>query len=171
MTVAEYERLPNRPGGHWELHHGEPVFVPFPIHAHKVLQRRIRKLLEPICEPRGYVVDSDYAYKPLRQHELWGANVAVVSGLRDEQTIDWLDGSPELIIEVQSNTTAELDDKAVTTLAGEGAVEFWIINPDSATVTAHTKNESDVHAYGHDDVLHLAYFGGASISVFDIFEK
>ena len=56
MTLAEYERLPAHPGSRWELHHGKAVFVAFPVHA----------------------------YKPLRDHELWGADVAVVSSLHDK---------------------------------------------------------------------------------------
>jgi len=40
-------------------------------------------------------------------------------------------GSPELVIEVKSpsNTKDELHDRAMTTLAGDGAVEFWIVDP------------------------------------------
>jgi hypothetical protein len=32
-----------------------------------------------------------------------------------------------------------MHDKAMTTLAGSGAVEFWIVDLDSRTVTVHAK--------------------------------
>lgn len=58
----------------------------------------------------------------------------------------WLEGSPELVIEVKSpgNSKAELHDKAMTTLAGSGSVEFWIVDPPAQTVTVYTKT-SGVH--------------------------
>jgi Uma2 family endonuclease len=51
-------------------------------------------------------------------------------------------GSPELVIEVESpsNTHPELHDKAMTTLAGDGAVEFWIVDPKNVTVKVYSKS-------------------------------
>jgi Uma2 family endonuclease len=51
----------------------------------------------------------------------------------------WLDGSPELVIEVKSpsNGKTELQDKAMTTLAG-GAGEFWIVDYEKRTVTVYS---------------------------------
>ena len=65
LTVEEYEKIPDPPGGRYELHHGELVFVTYPVHQHKALQRRLRKLLEPMAEPRGFIVDTEYPYRPL----------------------------------------------------------------------------------------------------------
>jgi Uma2 family endonuclease len=170
LTVADYEKLLERPGGHWELHHGEPVFVTFPKRRHKDLQRRIRKLLEQLCEPNGYVVDTEYPYKPLPEHEVWGADIAVVSDSRHDRITNWLDGSPELVIEVRSrsNTKAELHDKAMTTLAGEDSIEFWIIDPAPQTVTVYNK-KSGMHLYTADQAVPLPYFGGQHLFIRDIF--
>lgn len=101
------------------------MFVTYPVRQHKDLQRRLRKLLEPMAEPRGFIVDTEYPYRPLPENEVWGADVACVSESRD-QVAKWLEGSPELVIEVRSpsNTKAELHDKAMTTLAGAGSIEF-----------------------------------------------
>src|SRR5438105_2324955 len=138
LTVEEYERIPDPPGGRYELHHGEAVFVTYPVRRHKDLQRRLRKLLEPMAEPRGFIVDTEYPYRPLPENEVWGADVACVSGPRN-RVEKWLVGSPELVIEVKSpsNTKAELHDKAMTTLAGAGSVEFWIVDPKTSTVTVY----------------------------------
>jgi Uma2 family endonuclease len=50
-------------------------------------------------------------------------------------------GSPELVIEVKSpsNTNPDLHDKAMTTLAGEGAVEFCIVDPNTRTVRVYSR--------------------------------
>ncbi|MDR3702771.1 MAG: Uma2 family endonuclease [Candidatus Sulfopaludibacter sp.] len=57
-------------------------------------------------------------------------------------------GSPELVSEVKSpsNTKQDLYDKAMTTLAGGGAGEFWIVDPNTTSVTVYSKT-SGVHVY------------------------
>ena len=148
FTVEEYEQIPDPPGGHYELHHGELVFVTYAVRQHKALQRWLRKMLEPLAEPKGYVVDTEYPYRPLPENEVWAADVACVKQSRDDSTEKWLMGSPELVIEVKSpsNTKPELHDRAMTTLAGEGAVEFWVVDAKTASVTVYSK-ATGVHIY------------------------
>ena len=149
FTAEEYERIPNPPGGRYELHHGELVFMTYPLRQHKDLQRRLRKMLEPIAELHGFLVDTEYPYRPLPESEVWAADVACLRQSRNDSAEKWLIGSPELVIEVKSpsNTRDELSDKAMTTLAGDGAVEFWIVDPKTTSVAVYTKT-SGVHVYG-----------------------
>ena len=158
ITVEEYERIPDPPGGRYELHHGEVAFVTYPVWEHKDLQRRLRKLLETMAEPLGFIVDTVYPYRPFPENEVWGADVACVSGPR-YRVKKWLEGSPELVIEVKSpsNTKAEMHDKAMTTLAGAGAVEFWIVDAETRTVLVHRK-DSGMGVYGADDNVPLPMF-------------
>jgi Uma2 family endonuclease len=148
LSVEEYERIPDPPGGRYELHHGELVLVTYPVRQHKDLQRRLRKMLEAVAEPCGFLVDTEYPYRPLPESEVWAADVVCLARSRNESTEKWLMGSPELAIEVKSpsNTKHELHDKAMTTLAGEGAVEFWIVDPKTATVAVYSKT-AGVHVY------------------------
>ena len=122
ITVEEYERIPDPPGGRYELHHGELVFVTYPIRRHKDLQRRLRKTLEQMAEPLGFLVDTEYPYRPLPENEVWGADVACVKDERDLAESKWLIGSPELVIEVKSPSMAEMQIKAMTTLADRKSV-------------------------------------------------
>jgi Uma2 family endonuclease len=160
-TVEQYERIPDPPGGRYELHHGELVFVTYPVRHHKELQRRFRKLLEPMVETQGFLVDTEYPYRPLPEHEVWGADVACVREERDAAETKWLNGSPEIVIEVKSpsNTKAELSDKAMTTLNGEGAIEFWIVDAKAVTVTVHTRKGMSVYHAGQS--VPVAIFAGA----------
>jgi Uma2 family endonuclease len=159
ITVEEYERIPDPPGGRYELHHGEVAFVTYPVWEHKDLQRRLRKLLELMAEPLGYIVDTEYPYRPFPENEVWGADVACVSGPR-YRVKKWLEGSPELVIEVKSpsNTKAEMHDKAMTTLAGPGALEFWIVDAETRTVLVHRK-ASGMRLYRADEAVPLPMFG------------
>lgn len=141
FTVEEYEQIPDPPGGRYELHHGELVFVTYPVRQHGDLQHRLQKLLDPDADKNGFLVRIEYPYRPLPESEVWGADVACLRQLRHRAVDKWLLGSPELVIEVKSpsNSHAELHDKAMTTLAGDGAVEFWIVDPKTATVRVYNK--------------------------------
>jgi len=148
FTAEEYERIQNPPGGRYELHHGELVYMTYPLRQHKDLQRRLRNMLEPVAELHGLLVDTEYPYRPLPESEVWAADVACLAQSRNDSAEKWLIGSPEMVIEVRSpsNTRDELSDKAMTTLAGEGAVEFWIVDPKTTSVAVYTKT-SGVHVY------------------------
>ena len=163
ITVEEYERIPDPPGGRYELHHGEVTFEPFPVWEHKDLQRRLRKLLEAMAEPLGFIVDTEYPYRPFPENEVWGADVACVSEPR-YRVKKWLEGAPELVIEVKSpsNTKAEMHDKAMTTMAGAGAVEFWIVDAETRAVVVHRK-ASGMSVYGAGESVPLPLFGGAIV--------
>jgi Uma2 family endonuclease len=169
ITVEEYERIPDPPGGRYELHHGEVVFMTFPVRQHKELQRRLRRVLESLPGAEGYIVDMEFPYRPLPENEVWGADVACVSGTRYEAIEKWLEGSPELVIEVKSpsNTQAEMYDKAMTTLAGAGAAEFWIVDPETRTVLVHRK-ASGMRIFGADEAVPLLMFD-ARIALSELF--
>ena len=164
ITVEEYERIPDPPGGRYELHHGEVAFVTFPVRQHKELQRRLRRMLEALPGAQGYIVDTEFPYRPLAENEVWGADVACLSAARYDSIDKWLEGSPELVIEVKSpsNTKAEMHDKAMTTLAGTGAAEFWVVDAETKTVLIHRKS-SGMRVYGADEAAPLPIFGSRII--------
>jgi Uma2 family endonuclease len=162
FTVEEYEQIPDPPGGRYELHHGELVLVTYPVRQHRDLRRRLRKMLESILEARGYLVDTGYPYRPLPENEVWAADVGCVKQSRHDGAEKWLIGSPELVIEVKSpsNSKHELYDKAMTTLAGEGAIEFWIADAVKLSVTGYSKS-AGVHIYRVPEPVPLPVFEGA----------
>jgi hypothetical protein len=65
------------------------------------------------------------------------------------------------VIEVKSpsDTKAEMHDKAMTTLVGDGAVEFWIVDAVSRTVLVHTK-ASGMRVYNGGEAVPVPMFGG-----------
>jgi Uma2 family endonuclease len=87
---------------------------------HFLIQRNLRLLLTPFAEA-GSCVETEVAYRPLPEHELWVADVAYVSAerFREADLDDNIRGAPELIVEVlsPSNTAAEIDEKARISLA------------------------------------------------------
>lgn len=171
LTIEDLEAIPDPPGGRYELHHGEAVFVSFPDKKHKELQRRLRKLLEEFvatAKAQG-VVDTEFPYRPFPEHELWGADVAWCSQARYDRVERWLEGSPELVIEVKSpsNTKQELHDRAMTAIAG-GAQEFWIVDLDKQVVVVYERS-SGMSQYSTGQAVPVSMFD-ARIKVDQLFE-
>jgi len=106
----------------------------------------------------------------LPENEVWGADVATIRLQRHAAVDNWLLGSPELVIEVKSpsNSKEELHDKPMTTLAGEGAVEVWIVDLKAETVTVYSKT-TGMHVYSGRDILSPAITGLALCTVADLF--
>jgi Uma2 family endonuclease len=172
MTVAEYEQIPERNEGfYYELHHGELVKVYFPKPRHYKLQRRLRRLLESPAGDAG-VVDTEFAFRPLPEHEVWAADVAFVSKERWDQIKDnYLQGAPELVIEVlsPSNTMEEMLDKEKTCLEG-GCREFWLVNEKRRQVKVTTP-DGVTKTYHEGQQIPLTLFGTGSLAVSAIFTE
>jgi len=61
---------------------------------------------------------------------------------------------------VDSITKDELHDKAMTTLAGDGAVEFWIVDPRSASVTVYSRT-AGVQLYSTPATVPVPFMEGS----------
>jgi Uma2 family endonuclease len=151
MTFAEYEQIPNPPGGIYELRHGELVKVSYPKYPHVRAQSQLHSLLASAAGAVG-TVTLEVPYRPLPEYECWGADVAYISKARWDSIDEYLLGAPELVIEVlsPSNTAAEMLDKRNLCLAN-GSREFWVVDtkyrlvdvstPDGLTVTYKSGQE------------------------------
>ena len=172
MTVEEFRKLPEDAGPvYHELRHGEIVPVTRPKYKHYAIQRRIRRLLEEWA-PLGGVVDTEFAFRPFPEHELRVADVAYVSGEREDaiDPEDNLRGAPDIVIEVlsPSNSAAEIYNKEKLCLEN-GAREFWTVDlelrqvkvaaPDGKTLTWREGQEIPLPLFGSE----------AGVKVDDIF--
>ena len=55
-------------------------------------------------------------------------------------------------------------------LAGEGAVEFWIVDPKTQSVTVYNK-KSGIHIYTIEHAVPLPYLHDQRLLVSEIFQK
>ncbi len=165
MTFAEYEQLPNPPGGRYELRHGELAVVTYPLFPHVRAQRQLRRLLENAAGDTG-IVHTEMPFRPLPEHECWAADVAYISKARWEAADRYFFGAPELVIEVLSpaNTAREMRARERICL-GNGSLEFWVVNTDRQEVDVATPGGRIVYRSGQEIPL---FFGGA-IAVDEIF--
>jgi Uma2 family endonuclease len=170
ITVAEFEQMPDPPGGYLELHHGEVVKMAYPKHGHTMDQYRLLRLLEPMAGDTG-VVQVEVPYRPLQEYEDWRADVAYVSRERWYGTPrdGYLQGAPELVIEVlsPSNTVPELREKKNLCLRN-GSREFWTVDSDQREVDVSTPDGRTV-TYRSGQEIPIFFAPGRSLRVDDIF--
>lgn len=149
MTVEEFDRIPDPPGARLELRHGVTYLVTYPRRNHIDLQDRLRDLLRAAF-PEA-TVRIEMPFRPAPQHELWAADVGVVSRERWAATTDagWLTGSPDLVVEVvsPSNTAEEMHDRERTCLEG-GAGAFWVVYPKTRTVAVTARDAAYTYRIG-----------------------
>lgn len=138
MTFEEYLKIPDPPGYRCELHHGELVKVPFPLHGHFRTQAELRKLLERNAG-EGFIVTTVLPFKPAPEYECWRADVACLSKARWDAIKDYLSGAPDLVVEVLSewDTAQAVFDKRRLCLE-TGSREFWVVDVDLREVDVST---------------------------------
>ncbi|MBZ5622666.1 MAG: Uma2 family endonuclease [Acidobacteriia bacterium] len=170
MTVEEFDKLPETGPFYYELHKGELVQVPRPNHGHYRTQHQLRRLLETAAGDSG-IVETEFAFRALPEHEFRVADVAYVSQERWDQIDpkDNLRGAPDLVIEVlsPSNTAAEMSKRERLCLEN-GCREFWVVDADLRQVKVSTP-DGITTTYRDGQEIPLRLFGSASLKVNAIF--
>ena len=170
LTVDEFRGLPEDKGAvYYELRHGEVVAVVRPKLKHALVQNNLRELLRQFAEPGSYL-DTEVAFRPLPEHELWVADVAYVSAerFRTADPEDNIRGAPDLVIEVlsPSNTAAEMYERERVCLAN-GARKFRVVDADRRQVKVTTPDGRTVTRQGGDEIP-LPFGDRACLNVDDI---
>jgi Uma2 family endonuclease len=169
LTVEEFAKIKDPPGGHYELHHGELVFVTPPKFRHLLLQNHLVSLLKRICI--GWFVSMEFPFRPLPEYEVWVADVAMVSDhrFRTISMEDWLEGSLDLVVEVlsPSNTVQEMNDRERICFDG-GCTEFWVVDPYLQTIRVSTR-DGIARTYKIGDEIPLDRFAPARLAVAEVF--
>jgi Uma2 family endonuclease len=170
VTFEEFQKLPDPPGGHYELHHGQIVFMPPRKRVHAIIQQGLANLLTPMAHGKGFVT-VEFPFRPQPECECWEADVGFVTKERWENTQDYLAGAPELTIEVRSpsNTDAEILDRLEVCLSN-GCVAFWVVDSKRRLVHVTGVDRKTV-TYDCSMSVPLPEPLGGSIPVAAIFEE
>jgi Uma2 family endonuclease len=130
MTAGEFLTLPVSNLPH-ELIHGEEIMSPSPTLRHQIVSSRLFKLIERLI-PNGVVfyapvdvyLDEENVVQP---DVLWIAEGSVCKPVQDK----YLQGAPDLIVEIFSPGTALRDKKDKFRLYEKfGVREYWMVDPD-----------------------------------------
>src|SRR5271165_4530632 len=114
MSFEDFEKLPDPPSGHLELHHGHVTHIPPRRLSHAVIQQTLSDLLQPAARGKGFLT-IEFPFRPEPEYEAWQADVAFVRKDRLERSAgaDYFMGAADLVIEVlsASNTMDEINDR------------------------------------------------------------
>ena len=172
VTVAEFMQLPDRNGVRLELHHGHVIEAPPATSDHAEIQDRIAKALEGIAAS-GWSIRTELAFRPKPEHEVWEADVGVMTRDRWEHAVAekaYLLGAPEIVIEVlsPSNRASEMYDRERTCLEG-GCQEFWVVDPKTQQIRV-TSPDGVTRPYRSGEHVPVPMLGG-SIAVDAVFAQ
>jgi Uma2 family endonuclease len=134
VSPKEFAQLPDEPGKQ-ELSNGELVVVPPPKFIHQKLSRRLYDALHACLEATGagevwYEAGFQLGPATIRQPD-----VAVVLGHRRAPDDEWLQGAPDIAIEVLSpGNSAEDIELKISQYLASGAKSVWIVSPKAKQV-------------------------------------
>src|SRR5262249_31698315 len=136
---------------------------------HYLIQRRLRSLLEQPAGESG-IVEIEFAFRALPEHEYRRADVAYVSFERCRKTEPdgYFQGAPDLAIEVlsPSNTATEILDKEKLCLEN-GCLQFWVVDMDRCQIKVSTP---DGHTITYKSGQEIPILFGGVLSVSAVFE-
>lgn len=152
LTYDDLCETPND-GQRYEIIDGELVVTPSPVPRHQDLVTVVISLLTAFVGPRrlGKVLSGPIDVK-ISEYTILVPDLIFVSA--DRLAIigpTYVDGGPDLVVEVLSPSTRRRDLVQKPALyAAAGVREYWQIDPDSESITINTLRDGRYHAVPAD---------------------
>jgi Uma2 family endonuclease len=144
LTVAEYKILPET-GPRYQLVEGDLYMAPAPNRQHQSISRNLEYILMRYLEdhPIGELYDAPFDVY-LSNVDVFQPDILFVSEQNGRILTDaGAEGAPDLVIEILSPKTRQLDlVQKRRVYAREGVRELWIIDPEPQTVTIYRFEEN-----------------------------
>ena len=172
-TYADYENLPE--GAPYQLIGGNLVMTPAPVPYHQIVSINIEfELLKFVRQRKlGEVLDAPIDVY-FSETETYQPDIIFISKERlfiiGEKKIE---GSPDLVIEILSSSTAKYDMKHKKDIYEQSGVkEYWIVNPFDKSVEVFENSSQGFILFEKvklEGVVNSKLLDGFHISLKDIF--
>lgn len=177
-TIADFMRLENPPGYHYELIEGVLSMSPSPNLPHQravgTLYRRLsafvekRRLGEVFIAPLDVVIDKGKTQTVVEPDIIFVSNErkAILNQLANIQ------GTPDLLVEVLSPGSRRRDRKEKFDLyMSRNVLEYWLVDPDEGTIEVWVQHKKafvkkGTHRRGHR--ARSQVLAGFSVAVSDV---
>ena len=172
LTYEDYAKTPD--DERWELIDGELFISPSPKRAHQRSQMTLGSRMSFFADENDLgEVYSDFDVV-LSDTDTVRPGLLFVSKERLHIiTADNVQGAPDLVVEIRSESTARRDWTTKRALyERHGVKEYWLVDPEAATVAVLLLDEGELKVtgvYGEGDTLSSAVMSGFSIVLADIF--
>lgn len=136
LTYKEYRQFPND-GKRHELIDGDHIMTPSPVAKHQRALFNLASLLKSFVEDHKmgevFVAPFDVI---LSEFDVVEPDILFVSAERAKTLIkDWVRGAPDLVIEVLSPSTEEIDrGMKMKVYEKYGVREYWIVDPEAESI-------------------------------------
>ncbi len=175
LTYDDYLHLPND-GKRYEILEGEIFVSPSPVTKHQIISANLLAILHQHVRQHklGMVLsaptDVVLSYTNVVQPDLLFVSNARKNIITDKN----IQGAPDLIVEILSETSAEQDRTTKKQIyARHGVKEYWIIDPDRETVEVYKLEPKrrvfqHVATYQSDETLRSALFPQLEITLAEL---
>ncbi|MXZ39967.1 MAG: Uma2 family endonuclease [Holophagales bacterium] len=131
---ADHSALPDEP--RCELILGRFYLSPSPVFLHQYLATHLASHLQKAARRSGGLAVAAPMDVHLADHTVVQPDVLYISRERRGIVRDWVEGPPDLVVEILSQSTASRDQVHKLNLYAEtGVREYWIVDPSGRHVT------------------------------------
>lgn len=131
---GDYMTLPDEP--RCELIRGRFYLSPSPVLIHQIVVGYLHRLFLDAADRTGGTAVMAPMDVHLFDHSVVQPDVLYVSPRRDDIVRDWMEGAPDVVVEVLSPSTASRDRVHKLNLySAAGVREYWIVDPRQRRVT------------------------------------
>ncbi len=146
-------------GQRWELLDGRLVASPSPTYPHQSVSARLHyELMKALTESGVAEVLAAPMDVVLSERVVLEPDLLVLrSGRKDLITRRGIEGAPDLVVEILSDSTKRRDLNEKRELYGRfGVPEYWVVDPDAQTVEQYRRDGGEhvpVRLFGSADTL------------------
>ena len=173
LTYEDYLKTPD--DQRWELLRGELTMVPSPSFAHQKIAGRLFSLLDRFVDEKalGDVIIAPFDVVLSPTNVLQPDVLFVSNSQRSIITAKNIQGSPELVVEIISPSSANMDREVKRTIYAEhGVREYWLVDPDARTISVmalRNKDFQEAGRYSATDTLSSPTLPGLALDLAPIF--
>lgn len=144
-SYADWERLPND-GNRYEIIDGVLYMAPSPIANHQLSSNRLSQTLTNYADAHdlGYVCTAPMDVRLPNQPVPFQPDVLFIRAERKEIIQQWIEGVPDLVVEIISPSSASYDRAQKFRVYEEAGVpEYWIVDPRARTIEVFVLEEGE----------------------------
>ena len=161
----------------YELLHGELIILPAPSIAHQHVAMKLATRLDTFVEDKNlgvvYFAPTDVVLS--ETHVVQPDLMFISSDRAGIVTSANIQGAPDLIVEIRSESTTERDETRKRNLYAEFRVsEYWLVDPETRTITVLFLGKDDyaeVAAHRNGQSLNSRLLEGFSVNLDEIFRS
>ena len=145
FTYKDYKNLPESEAKRYELLGGDIVMVPSPTTYHQRISANLQYILQQFVRRHDLgIIYSAPCDVLLSQENVVQPDIFFISKKRAHMIKEeYIQGAPDLVIEILSPATSGRDRTYKRTLYGRYSVqEYWIVDPDEQSIEVLTLGET-----------------------------